>query len=197
MQSQQRGSRRRPTSSGPLLSWVFVLTSLAGPSGAEEIPKVDEVAPDFTLESLGGGKVHLADVAARGPVVLVVLRGYPGYQCPVCSAQVADLRGQSKSFSDLNSRVILVYPGPAADLKARADEFVKGKALPENFELVLDPDYSFTRAYGLRWDAANETAYPSTFVLDRDLRVRFARVSRTHAGRAKSAEILESLRRIH
>ena len=42
-----------------------------------EAPSGREVAGDFTLESLAGGKVNLANAAEKGPVALVVLRGYP------------------------------------------------------------------------------------------------------------------------
>jgi cytochrome oxidase Cu insertion factor (SCO1/SenC/PrrC family) len=43
-------------------------------------PMIGEPAPDFTLESLSGEKVQLSKVNEQGPVVLVVLRGFPGYQ---------------------------------------------------------------------------------------------------------------------
>lgn len=34
-----------------------------------------------------------------GPVVLVVLRGYPGYQCPICTKQLAEFRGKVDEFN--------------------------------------------------------------------------------------------------
>jgi hypothetical protein len=43
-----------------------------------------------------------------------------------------------------------------------------GKKLPADFDLVLDPGYDFTNTYGLRWNAPNETAYPSTFLINRE-----------------------------
>ena len=49
-------------------------------------------------------------------------------------------------------------------------------------------------AYGLRWDAPNETAYPSTFIVHRDGLIRFAKVSRTHGGRASATEVLAALK---
>ena len=124
---------------------------------------------------------------------LVVLRGYPGYQCPVCTAQVGRLISNAPQFAEAKATVILVYPGPADSLKKRADEFVKGKALPKSFTLLLDPDYTFTKQYGLRWDAPNETAYPSTFVLDPKRKVTFAKISRSHGDRANNADILKAL----
>jgi len=44
--------------------------------------------PDFKLSTPEGKTVQLSEVEAKGPVVLVVLRGYPGYQCPYCNRQV-------------------------------------------------------------------------------------------------------------
>jgi peroxiredoxin len=129
----------------------------------------------------------------KGSVVLVVLRGYPGYQCPICTAQVGRLVSDAPQFARAKAQVILVYPGPADSLKKRADQFVQGKALPKNFTLLLDPNYSFTSQYGLRWDAPNETAYPSTFVLDSNRKVTFAKVSRSHGDRANNADILKAL----
>lgn len=180
-----------------ILLATFSFAAPAPSSSAAETPEVGQVAPDFTLDSIAGKPVQLSKVAANGPVVLVVLRGYPGYQCPICSRQVAELVAKAKPLTNLKARVILVYPGPAESLKAHADEFLSGKTLPDHFDLLLDPDYTFTTAYGLRWDAPKETAYPSTFVLDPDRKIRFAKVSRTHGGRVKVADVLDSLQKPH
>lgn len=182
-----------------LLKTAVVLLAATLPplasAASKAIPKVGDTAADFELAGLDGTKTRLSTLAQTGPVVLVVLRGYPGYQCPVCSAQVAGLSGQADAFRSAGANVVLVYPGPADALQAKANEFVKGKALPEGFRLLLDPDYTFTTAYGLRWDAKNETAYPSTFVLDRDRTIRYAKVSKSHGGRAGASEVLSALKK--
>lgn len=156
-------------------------------------PAVGDVAADFELKTLQEDKVTLSKLIADGPVVLVVLRGFPGYQCPVCNSQVGQFLSNAKKFDAANARVVLVYPGPADGLKRHADEFVRGKTLPENVFLVLDPDYEFTKTYHLRWDAKNETAYPSTFVIDRERKVTFAKISMSHGGRASAEEVLKAL----
>ena len=160
---------------------------------AGKIPGVGDTAADFTLKSPAGNSVKLSSETRKGPVVLVVLRGFPGYQCPVCTAQVGRLISDAPRFANAKARVILIYPGPADSLKKRADEFLNGKILPKNFTLLLDPDYKFTHQYGLRWNAPNETAYPSTFVVDSTRRVTFAKVSRSHGDRANSADIIKAL----
>jgi peroxiredoxin len=73
-------------------------------------------------------------------ILLLVLRGYPGYQCPLCTKQFADFRGKADAFKKAGARVVFVYPGPADALKDKAAEFVKGKDYPTHFTVLLDPD---------------------------------------------------------
>src|SRR5262249_40549419 len=127
-----------------------------------------------------------------GPIVLVMLRGWPGYQCPFCVRQFGEFRGHASDLEAAGARVLWVYPGPT-DVRAHAEEFVKGKDVPASFRLLLDPASRFTNASRLRWDARGETAYPATFVLDRSGTIRFASVSTSHGGRAPVADVLKAL----
>lgn len=156
-------------------------------------PKVGQKAPDFELRSIAGERVRLSEAAAGGPAALIVLRGYPGYQCPACSRQVHDLIQHAAQFQEAGAPVLLVYPGPSDDLQSRAEEFVQDKTLPEGITLLLDPDYEFTNLYGLRWDAPKETAYPSTFVLDADGVITFRKISDSHGGRTTASEVLAEI----
>jgi peroxiredoxin len=163
------------------------------PIAAAAPPAIGEKAPDFKLSTPEGKTVQLSEVEAKGPVVLVVLRGYPGYQCPYCNRQVQDFIQKSQGFAEAGTRVVLVYPGPPQDLGAKANEFLADKKLPENFDLVLDPGYEFTNMYGLRWDAPHETAYPSTFLIDRQGVIFFSKIVKEHGGRTTAVEILDAL----
>lgn len=169
---------------------IMLLTFLAASLMAAP-PAVGEKAPDFALKNLDGKTVKLSDKTAKGQVVLIVLRGFPGYQCPLCNRQVKEFSSNASQFEGKN--VILVYPGPGEKLNEKATEFVMDKNLPANIELVLDPDYKFTNQYGLRWDAKQETAYPSTFLIDSKGMVFFSKVSKTHGGRTTVAEVVAEL----
>jgi thioredoxin-dependent peroxiredoxin len=164
----------------------------------EEPLVVGDEAPDFTLLPLGSiddaDQVSFTKELETGPVVLVVLRGYPGYQCPVCSQQVAQFVAKAKAFKAAGAQVLLVYPGPSDQLQTKAGEFLGETKLPPNFTLLIDPDYDFTTQYALRWDAPNETAYPATFVIDQEGVVKFAQVSKSHGGRADVKQVLAALK---
>ena len=161
---------------------------------AAQTPAVGAKAPDFTLQTPTGSSVTLANERAKGTTVLVVLRGFPGYQCPYCAKQVHDFVEHSADFAARKANVVLVYPGPPADLDQHAREFLAKQAdLPSNIKLVVDPDYKITNLYGLRWDAPHETAYPSTFILDASGTILFEKISHSHGDRTSADDILTRL----
>ena len=174
-----------------ILTVLFVLAAAIPVAAAP--PAVGEKAPDFALSTVDGKSVRLSEMVSKGPVVLVVLRGYPGYQCPFCNRQVQDFIQKSQGFADAGAHVVMVYPGPPQDLDAKANEFLADKKLPDNFHLLLDPGYEFTNLYGLRWDAPRETAYPSTFLIDHQGVIFFSKVVKEHGGRTTAAEILDAM----
>lgn len=156
-------------------------------------PGVGDTAPNFTLRSLAGGNVQLSDVYAEGPVALIVLRGYPGYQCPVCSRQVHDFIANAYGFKEAGARVLFVYPGPSDDLQSRAEEFVSDKTFPAHFTMLLDPQFSFTNLYSVRWKEGQQTAYPSTFLIDEDGKVFFSKISDGVGNRTSAVEMVKLL----
>ncbi|HEY4380120.1 MAG TPA: peroxiredoxin family protein [Acidobacteriaceae bacterium] len=159
-----------------------------------QTPAVGAKAPDFTLSTPSGKAVKMSAEQRGHTLVLVVLRGFPGYQCPFCVKQVHDFVDHASEFAARDTRVLLVYPGPPADLDQHAKEFLEKQAeLPANIVLVTDPDYTVTNLYGLRWDAPHETAYPSTFVLDKKGMVVFEKISRSHGDRLSAQDALDHL----
>lgn len=180
------------------LSVLVVALSLAlvGCGGTQAPPAtlaVGAPAPDITLRTLDGTPLNLATLQANGPVVYVQLRGWVGYQCPLCTKQVGDLLAHAKDFEAAGAEVVLAYPGPAAEIDARAREFIAGKDFPPNIHFLLDPDLAAVNALGLRWDAPKETAYPAALIL-RDGKVTYTKVSDSHGGRAGAEELLAVLK---
>ena len=169
-----------------IAGFALLVTSVwAGP------PAVGDKAADFTLKTLGGETVTLKSVVKDGEAVVVVLRGFPGYQCPACSRQVGDFLSKADAFARQKTSLVFVYPGDVEDLDAKAKQFLSGRRLPDSVTFLLDPGYAFTNAWGLRWDAVRETAYPSTFVVGTDGVVKSARVSKTHGGRTSASDYLK------
>ncbi len=177
---------------GSFLAFACALSF--GTSALGQTPAVGAKAPDFTLSTPTGKAVTLSTEQKGHDLVLVILRGFPGYQCPYCVKQVHDFAVHASEFAAKNTRVLLVYPGPPADLDQHAKEFLEKQAgLPSNIVLVTDPDYKVTNLYGLRWDAPHETAYPSTFILDKQGKIVFEKISDSHGDRLSAQDALDHL----
>jgi peroxiredoxin len=178
----------------------FISSTYAGNISAG--PEEGKILEDFTGTTINGGNFQLSKLVEKGSVVIVMLRGFPGYQCPVCSTQVAGYIAKAEEFEkQRNTPVVFIYPGKVSNLEKRAKEFTasleKEVDLPGNFIFVLDQDYKITNHLNLRWDDPKETAYPAAFVIDHDGYVQYSKVSDNHGDRATADEILEFLEIIH
>lgn len=180
----------------------LLMVSLASPvTGEEEVkielPEIGKRAIDFELPIVGGESfLTLSDEYKQGNVVVVVLRGYPGYQCPLCSTQIGALANRARALTNEAHRVILVYPGKADQLQRHAEQFMGSRSLPDPLIIVRDEDMEMVQQWGLRWEAPHETAYPATFVVDSNGRVRWRKVSKSHGERSSVEEILRELRKL-
>lgn len=179
-----------------LLSLTTCLTA-QDPRAPKRQKNGDKVI-DFDLPVVGDDNsyLQLSDEYDQGKVVVIVLRGYPGYQCPICNQQVSSLRNRARALAKEAHRVILVYPGEGTTLQRHAKQFMGSRSLPDPLVIVRDQDMKTVKEWGLRWNASRETAYPATFVLDRSGRIQWQKISDNHAGRASVEEILRQLRRI-
>lgn len=159
-------------------------------------PAVGAEAPELELKNVKDEPISLKKLSDDHTVVLLVLRGWPGYQCPICSRQVGEFLEKEKEFAKLGVELVMIYPGPADLLAEHAKEFQGKQLFPEHFHYVMDPDYVFTNAWGLRWEAERETAYPSTFIVGKDGKIKYGVTSTTHGDRASAADVLKELAKL-
>ncbi len=162
----------------------------------------DELAIDkpliaFQGVGLDGKTVSSATLLEKNPLVVIVMRGFPGYNCPACSAQLADFIKEAEAIKTAGAQVAIIYPGSVEDLEAKAKGFVGKQQLADAFHLVIDKDMKIVKQLGLFWDAPKETAYPTTLVADRQGNIRFLKISRSHGGRVKASEVIDAIKKLH
>ncbi|MGI9442414.1 MAG: redoxin family protein [Rubripirellula sp.] len=180
-----------------LLMLIPTANPLRGQGVPQNQPGVGQRAPDFELPLVGQKKfLSLRDEYRDGPVVVIVLRGYPGYQCPVCKSQFNAVVNRAKALSSESKCVVLVYPGKADQLEKNSKRFLGSRKLPHPIKVVRDDDMQMVKEWGIRWEARNQTAYPATFVVDQNGRIAWKKISSTSAGRSTVEEILRELRKL-
>jgi peroxiredoxin Q/BCP len=186
--------RLRRLLSLPSLLLALTISALAAtPGGADHIPGVADHAPNFTLSTLGGTTLQLSTLTGQGRVILIVLRGYPGYQCPYSLQQFNDFQQYAAQFAALNTQIVFIYPGPSPNLVSEATDFATTSSMPGNIHLVIDPDFTVINLYGLRWNAPSETAYPSTFIIEKDRSIFSVQVGKSHGDHPSAADTLAAL----
>ncbi|MDA7950236.1 MAG: peroxiredoxin family protein [Pirellulaceae bacterium] len=160
----------------------------------DTFPKVGDTAKDFTLKSTDDKEVTFSSLTKGGNVALVVLRGYPGYHCSICTRQFQQFLNEAENLKKAGiHKVVYIYPGDKKDLKEMAGEKLGKETLPASHQLLLDGDYHFTNLYNLRWDKEFETAYPATFVVNKENKVTFANVSKGHGGRVSPTTLIQAI----
>lgn len=134
-------------------------------------PASEQFEPTF-IDSKGE-KVDLAEFRGKKNVLLVFMRGFPGEVCINCSAQTSRLIKFHPDFVKRDTEVLVVFPGP----KDTLPQFLAaGRAKANNaevpFRILMDPDFAAVDRLGIRGSLAK----PSTYLLDKQGKVRFAYV---------------------
>jgi len=101
--------------------------------------KAGDVAPPFTVETNGGGKISLADYQGKN----VVLYFYPKDDTPGCTKEACAFRDEFAQFQKKGAVVFGVSPDPVKS----HDKFVEKFKLP--FPLLADADKKIVEAYGV------------------------------------------------
>ena len=147
-------------SPGAQRSYSSVVLDSLGPERWEPY-----AAPKLEARDSDGEKVTLEDYRGR-PVLLVF---YLGEQCPHCVEQLVAIR---KRFPDFEASEVAVL-AVSSDTPEVNSEFLKSGEIP--YRLLSDAEFRSAGRFG-SYDDFEEIELHSTFVIDRDGRVRWSRI---------------------
>lgn len=167
---------------------------------------VGQAVPEVTAKDLDGREIRLAELAPKGPTLLVFYRG--GW-CPFCNFQIRELATAAPKFAARGIGLLAV----SVD---RPDEGVKTRArytLP--FPVLSDSDLAFANGFNVANHVSNEEvarlggfgmdlegssarkhhviAVPSLFLIDRAGVVRWAHADTDYKTRPAPEQILSAL----
>jgi peroxiredoxin len=180
-------------------------------SGVAPGLQVGDPAPDFTLSDQIGRSVHLADLLAQGPVVVVF---YRGDWCPYCNLTLHSLQQHLDAIEAAGAKLIAISPqSPDHSLSLAERHELR-------FSVLSDPDQKTIRAYRLQFtlppdnqdlflkpfgndlrrqnaDGTWNLPVPGTFIVVRSGIIGARFVDADFRRRMEPSEIVEALRHLH
>ncbi len=130
-----------------LLCMVFLLGACSNVGGQTA---VGEKAPDFTLKTISGNSINLADTLKTKPAVLVFWATW----CPACLREIPDVEKYYKAKGDK----VAVIGINVQESEKKVAGFAAKKGI--SYPVALDTSGSVARAYGVR-------GIPSVIAIDK------------------------------
>lgn len=143
-------------------------------------------APPLTLDRIDGGTLSLADL--RGKVVLLNIWAT---WCVPCRVEMPSIQRVYEEYRDQGLEVVAVAvddrPGARQEdgsIRGLVSDYVERQGL--TFPVVVDPTGGTERLYGV-------SALPTTFLIDRDGRIRVRELGGRYWDRPPQVDMIRSL----
>ncbi len=159
---------------------LALLLATVAPAGALCVEE-GQTAPDFTISDIDGTPVTLSSY--RGKVVFLA---FWASWCPRCMEELAFLQGLYTGFA--KDMVVLAINQETQNLSNAHVEKLKKEitGLGVQFPILLDKELDVWKAYCIN-------ALPTSVILDREGKVRFAEPNYYWASQKKIKEVLGEL----
>ena len=164
----------------------------------ESQPIAIEDFSDLRFSDRDGNEVKLADIMTQDYMVLVVTRGWYGGVCYYCASQTSRWARRFDELSAYKAQLVVIFPTETDKDALTVDELsrrIKGGDIPNKevpFPILLDVNLIGVDQLGIR----AELAKPSTYIVDRNGRVRFAYVGESIADRPTIDSVLAQLEKL-
>ena len=172
--------------------------------------KLEDTVENFSLSDAFGKNISLESLLLKGPVVLTF---YRGNWCPFCNIQLAALQRNIDDFKKLNTTLVAI----SAEKPDKAIVSVEKNRL--TFPVLSDYKNVVAKKFGIIFQVPNylietykkfgldlENHYenqeillpiPSTFVIDKQKKVKYVFSSEDFTQRAEPSEIIQALQKLH
>lgn len=150
---------------------------------------------DLRFTDQDGNEVQLSDVMTKDYLVLVITRGWYGGVCIYCASQTSRWARRFDELEPYNAQLVVVFPTESEKDAPKLSELtkkIKQGEIPNDsipYPVLLDINLKGVNQLGIR----DELAKPSTYIIDREGRVRFAYVGESIADRPSVDSILDQL----
>ena len=128
--------------------------------------KAPKSIEQLTFVDTEGKRIQVKDFKGKKNVVIVFTEGFNKMLCPFCKTQTSRLIANYDKFKELDTEILVVYPGETEHLAtfidaAKTIDKEQVDAVP--FPIVLDQDFTATDFFKIR----SMQAHPSTYIINK------------------------------
>jgi peroxiredoxin len=157
--------------------------------------KLGKKLPNIPLQDYEGKSLNSDDWIGEKRLVIF----YRGNWCPICTAQVNELRKFDKQFKELGLKVTLISPQSHEKSRRHA------KKVGMDYDFLVDADNEAAKKLGILHTSGvpkgfevlgfdSDVPKPTTFVLDEKGKVVFADLTTNYRVRPRPEDILAAIR---
>lgn len=117
------------------------------------IPRINDIAPDFTAETTQG-PIHFHEWIGNGWAILF---SHPKDFTPVCTTELGYMAKLAPEFAKRNTKIIGLSVDPVASHSKWAADIEETQGAKVNYPMIGDPQLKVAKLYGMLPAGAGET----------------------------------------
>jgi thioredoxin-dependent peroxiredoxin len=118
------------------------------------IPRINDIAPDFTAETTQG-TIHFHEWIGQGWAVLF---SHPKDFTPVCTTELGYMAKLQPEFQKRNVKIIGLSVDPVSSHKKWEGDIEETQGAKVNYPMIGDPQLKIAKLYGMLPASAGETS---------------------------------------
>jgi alkyl hydroperoxide reductase subunit AhpC len=118
------------------------------------IPRINDIAPDFTAETTQG-TIHFHDWIGDGWAVFF---SHPKDFTPVCTTELGAMAGLEPEFAKRNTKIIALSVDPVASHGKWSADIEETQGHKVNYPMIGDPELKIAQLYGMLPAGSGNTA---------------------------------------
>ena len=133
------------------------------------IPRINDIAPDFTAETTQG-EIHFHEWIGDGWAILF---SHPKDFTPVCTTELGAMAKLQPEFTKRNTKIIGLSVDPVAQHSKWSADIEETQGAKVNYPMIGDPQLKVAKLYGMLPGDAGDTSEGRTPALNATVRTVF------------------------
>jgi len=134
------------------------MTSATITEAAASVPRINDIAPDFTAETTQG-TIHFHDWIGNGWAVLF---SHPKDFTPVCTTELGSMARLQPEFAKRNAKIICLSVDPVSNHSEWMADIEETQGARVNYPMIGDPELKIAKLYGMLPAASGDSSEART-----------------------------------